>query len=125
MIAISAVLAVAPKCPFCLAAWLGTFGLATVPDSVYSGWLAPVTAASLALTVALLAFRGGGPRRYGPALLGLLGGLAIIIGKFILDHQTLLYAGIAALLAAAVWRAGLSAPTPAELCGRCASTSRP
>lgn len=119
MIISSAVLAVAPKCPFCLAAFFGTFGLATVSDSVYRVWLPPVTAAWLALTVAMLAFQFGGQRRYGPAVLGLFAGLAVFSGKFMLDDQALVYAGIAALLGAAVWRAWVRKATSSEICTQC------
>jgi hypothetical protein len=106
----SALIAVAPKCPVCLGALFGIFGAATVSGSVYHVWLPPLTAIWLALTVGALAFQNGGQRRYAPALLGLFAGLAVFIGKFILNEQALVYAGVAALLAAAVWRAWSRTP---------------
>lgn len=125
MIISSAVLAVAPKCPFCLAAFFGSFGLATVSASVYRVWLAPVIAAWLALTVVALAFQCRGQRRYGPAVLGLFAGLAVFTGKFILEDQAIVYAGIAALLGAAVWRAWVRKSTSSEVCAQCDSVPLP
>ena len=117
----SAVLAVAPKCPVCLGALFGIFGVATVSGSVYHVWLPTLTAIWLALTVGLLAFRssGGGQRRYGPALLALFAGLAVFVGKFIFNEQALVYAGIAALLGAAVWRAWLRTSASSASCLQC------
>jgi hypothetical protein len=119
MVISSALLAVAPKCPLCLYAFFSTFGVATVSGSVYRVWLPPLTAIWLALTVAMLALRSGGGRRYGPAVLGLVAGLAVFAGKFILADQALVYAGIAALLGAAVWRAWFRTPTSSEICTQC------
>jgi hypothetical protein len=119
MVIVSAVLAVAPKCPFCLWALFGTFGVAAMSGSVYRVWLPPITAIWLALSVGALVFRSGGQRRYGPALLALFAGLAVFVGKFILNIHALVYVGIAALLGAAVWRVWLSAPATSELCTRC------
>ncbi len=118
MVISSAVIAVAPKCPICFFAYFGIFGVATAAVSVYRVWLAPLTAIWLALTVGVLAFQSGGQRRYGPALLGLLAGLAVFVGKFILNEQGLVHIGIAALLGAAVWRVWLRRSS-SEGCQQC------
>ena len=107
----SALLAVAPKCPICFLAYFGIFGVATASASVYRVWLPPLTAIWLALTVGMLFFQRGGRRRYGPALLGVVAGLAVFAGKFVIDYQALVYAGIAALVAAVVWRTWSRRPT--------------
>jgi len=99
----SALLAIAPKCPICFLAYFGIFGVATTSASVYRVWLPPVTAMWLAFTVGMLAFRSG-KRRYRLALLGFFGALGVFLGKFLAEDQALVYAGIAALVGAVVWR---------------------
>src|SRR2546425_8147292 len=113
----SALLAIAPKCPICFLAYFGIFGVATTSASVYRVWLPPVTAIWLAFTVAMLTFRSG-KRRYGLALLGFFGALGVVLGKFIVEDQGLVYAGIAALVGAVVWRSFGSA-TSSESCPPC------
>src|SRR5712691_6152900 len=117
MVISSAVLAVAPKCPICFLAYFGIFGVATTSASVYRAWLPPVTAMWLTFTVAMLTFRSG-KRRYGLALLGFFGALGVFLGKFVVGDQGLVYAGIAALVGAVVWRSFGSA-TSSEFCPPC------
>src|SRR6266550_9545026 len=107
----SILLAVAPKCPVCFLAYFGIFGVATASVSTYRAWLPPITAVWLALTVAMLAFQRRGQRRYGPALLGLLASLTILVGRFGLNDQAFVYTGISALVVAVVWRVWLQKPT--------------
>ncbi|WP_420127143.1 hypothetical protein [Longimicrobium sp.] len=92
-------LAALPKCPLCLLAWAGVAGSAGFA-SAYGAWLLPATAAALAVTVGALAAGGAGA---GPVLLALAGAAATLGGKFRLDQPSLLYAGLAALLAATLW----------------------
>jgi hypothetical protein len=111
--------AVAPKCPICFLAYFGIFGVATASASAYRVWLPPITGFWLALTVALLAFQRRGKRRYGPAALGFVAALMLMTGKFVLDNHALIYAGIVALLGAAVWRSLMQEPISTEACSRC------
>lgn len=98
----SLALALAPKCPACLLAYVGVAGSMSA-SSVYSAWLAPVTAVSLALAVSGLAVRAWGRRRFGPLLLALLAAVSIFAGRFTLHQKPFVYAGMAALAAAALW----------------------
>ena len=115
----SAVFAVAPKCPICFLAYLGFFGVATSSAAVYRAWLPPITTLWLALTIAMLAFQQRGKRRYRPALIGFVAALLLLIGKFVVDSQLMTFAGIIALLAAAVWRSRIQAQISGEVCSRC------
>jgi membrane protein implicated in regulation of membrane protease activity len=115
----SVFLAVAPKCPICFFAYFGIFGVATASASVYRVWLPPLTAIWLALTVGMLFFQRGGQRRYGPGLLGIFAGLAVFAGRFLVDYQALVYAGIAALVVAVVWRTWSRRSASAESCSQC------
>jgi len=114
----SAFLVVAPKCPFCFLAYFGIFGVATASASVYSVWLPPLTAIWVVLTIGMLFFRPGGHNRYGPGLVGIFGGFAVLVGRFVIDYRALVYAGVAALLAAVVWRTW-SRRLSTELCAQC------
>lgn len=100
-------------------AFFGAVGSAAVTAPFYRAWLPPLTAIWLGLTVGVLALPSGGGRRYGPVLLGLLAGLAVFGGKFVLDNQALIYVGIAALLGAAIWRAWQPTPAAHEGCAPC------
>jgi hypothetical protein len=71
----------------------------------------------LGFTVAMLTFRSG-KRRSGLALLGFLGAVGIFLGKFVVEDQALVYAGIAALVGAVVWRS-LGRATSREFCPSC------
>lgn len=125
MVVSSVALALAPKCPFCLLAFFGTFGATAAIAPFYEAWLSPLTAIWLILTVGVLAWPRGGQTRYGPLLLGLAAGLAVFGGKFIGDNPRMVYAGIAALFGAAVWRAWRRPPAARELCARCTGSPSP
>ena len=115
----SALLAVAPKCPICFLAYFGIFGVATASASVYHVWLPPLTAIWLALTVATLFFRLSDQRRYGPGWLGIFAAFAVLVGRFVADYPALVYAGIAALVIAVIWRTWTRSSASPESCARC------
>jgi hypothetical protein len=108
LVAGSLLLALAPKCPFCVLAYFGVVGAAG-SLSAWGAWLAPMTTLSLTLTIFALGWRTGG--RMGPAILGSAGAVVILAGKFLFDQRLILAAGLLALLAAAVWRARLTPPS--------------
>lgn len=115
-------LAALPKCPLCLLALAGVAGSAGFA-SAYGAWLLPATALALAVTVGALAFAGAGA---GPLLLAAAGAGATLAGKFRLDDPILLYAGLAALLAATAWSVLRKRPLPARACqGACAAAAPP
>jgi hypothetical protein len=96
--------ALAPKCPLCVAAYLGVLGSlggAVWPRIV---WGAPLMAA--ALVVALAAFTWRSPRRlgHGPLWLGASGGAVLLAGKISSEgSMILLPLGAALLLGASIW----------------------
>lgn len=115
----SALFAFAPKCPICFLAYFGVFGVATASASVYRAWLPPITAVWLALIIAMLAFQRRGKRRYGPAIMGFIAALLLLVGKFVVDSQAMTLAGIIAFLGAAAWRSRNQPPISTEGCSRC------
>lgn len=120
----SALFAVAPKCPICFLAYFGIFGVATASASVYRAWLPPITALWLALTIAMLAFQRRGQRRYGPAIMGFIAALLLLVGKFVVDSQAMTLVGIIALLGAAAWRSRMQQPISTEECPQCEELER-
>ena len=119
MVLSSIVLAVAPKCPICFLAYFGIFGVATSSASVYRVWLPPLTGLWLALTVGMLAIRRGARHRHGPVALGIVAALAVYGGKFIINDMALVYGGIAALVAAVIWRFWFRDPISSASCVPC------
>ena len=120
MLAVSSgLLALAPKCPICFLAYFGIFGVAASSASAYRAWLPPITAFWLLLTVAVLAFRTDRKRRYGLIALGVVAGLSVFAGKFIVASQLMLYAGMSGLIIAAGCSAWLRTSTEPTSCSRC------
>jgi len=115
----STVIAIAPKCPICFLAYFGIFGVATASASAYRAWLPTVTAIWLTLTVAMLALRTDRRRRYGPLAMGVVAGLSVFAGKFIIASQLMLYAGVGALIIAAGWSAWSRTSAERASCVQC------
>lgn len=92
-------------CPACWPAYAGlmsSMGLGFLIDTTY---LLPLTGAFLSVAVGALAFRARLRRGYGPFLLGLLAGSAVLVGKFGLDIDPAMYGGLAMLVGASLWNA--------------------
>ncbi len=94
-----------PKCPLCVAAYLGVFGSLGAGSWVRAAWGPPLGAGLLAFTLGALALRARRSRDIRPLLLGLAGAATLLAGKFALDLPPLVYAGAALLLGASLWSA--------------------
>src|SRR5712692_4495535 len=99
--------AMLPKllCPLCwplYAAVVSSVGLGFLIGTTY---LLPITSIFLIMTLAVLGFRARQRRGYGPFLLGVAASVAILIGKFYLESNSLMYGGVGVLAAASVWNA--------------------
>ncbi|HET9229279.1 MAG TPA: hypothetical protein VFR31_21550 [Thermoanaerobaculia bacterium] len=117
-ILVSLGLAVAPKCPACLLAYVGLVGSATFSTyAVYSSWLPPLMAGSLALSVGSLAWQARHDHFHGPTLTALVAAFAIFAGRFWLHQPPFVYTGMALLAGAALW----SALPRRALCAGCPS----
>lgn len=114
--------ALLPKvvCPACwpaYAAFLSSIGLGFLMQSV---WLLPLTAVFLLIAVGALAFRASARRGYGPAVLGVVASVLVLLGKFALESEALTYAAIGLLMAASVWNVW---PRRARSCAACATSN--
>lgn len=99
--------ALLPKltCPACWPAYAGLLSAMGFGFVNYTPYLLPLMAVFLVLTLAALAYRVRVRRGFGPVALGSVAAVIVLIGKFWLDSDTALYAGIALLVGASLWNA--------------------
>ena len=97
--------ALLPKlaCPACWPAYAGLLSALGLSFLMQSTWLLPLTAGFLALAVGGLAFRARKRRGYGPFAVGIVALPIVLLGKFSLESDAALYAGIGLLVAASLW----------------------
>ncbi len=98
-------LALLPRlaCPCQMPAYaglLGSAGLAFLMNTVY---LFPLTASCLTLAVGGLAVGAKRRQGYAPFWAGLFAAAVLLCGKFVIGWDSVVYGGIALLLAASVW----------------------
>jgi hypothetical protein len=96
-------IALLPKCPLCLAAWLGIIGSTSISSWVNRVWGAPLTAGFLSIAIGTIARRAWRRRDSRPLWLGLLGGAALLYGKCIVSAPLLLFAGLGLMIVAGFW----------------------
>lgn len=92
-------IALLPKCPMCLVAWLGLIGSASISSWVNRVWGAPLTAGFLSIAIGTIALRAWRRRDSRPVWLGVLGAAALLYGSVPL----LLFAGFGLMIVAAYW----------------------
>ena len=108
--------ALLPKlaCPLCwpIYSWIvSSVGLGFLISTKY---LLPLTIAFLILTLGALAHHSKQRRGYGPFVLGIVGVVVVLIGKFGLESNPVTFTGIVVLVVASAWNMW---PQPAvELC---------
>lgn len=111
--------ALLPKiaCPACWPAYAGLLSSAGLGFLGEASWLLPLTAAFLCVAVGAL--RARVRRGYGPFGLGLVASAVVLVGKFALDSDAAMYAGIGLLVAASLWNTW---PRAAAGCPACATS---
>lgn len=90
-------------CPACwpaYAAVLSSLGIGFLPSNRY---LFPLTLAFLAFYLGMLAWDARKRQRLGPLVLGGLASILLVAGRFVIDSNTALYAGITLLVTASIW----------------------
>ena len=97
--------AILPKCPLCLASYIGVFGAFGVSPLLYGFWIMPVALLASSATLVLLYLQARKNRQYLPLLPGLPAPLVIFAGKFYFDSDRLIYAGLVLLLISSLWLA--------------------
>ena len=92
-------------CPACwpaYAALLSSLGIGFLPTDKY---LIPLTGVFLVFALAMLAWQARRRSRIGPLVLGSIGAVVIVLGRFVLQLDFVLYSGLAVFVSAAVWNA--------------------
>lgn len=70
-----------------------------------TAYLLPLTVFFLALSVGALALQANKRRGYGPFVLGILAGLILLVGKFVVDSAAAVLGSAGLLIGAAIWNA--------------------
>jgi mercuric ion transport protein len=115
--------ALVPKvvCPLCWPAYGAVLTATGFAFLMEDRWLLPISLAMLAAAVAAMAWRAKARRGYGPATAGLSAAALVVAGRFALSSSLLTYAGVAALIAAALWNVWPRREAPT--CGACTSST--
>lgn len=101
--AIGAVLIPGVSCPLCWPAYAGLLSSLGLGFVNYTPYLFPLTLLCLAVAVFSLGFRARRRHGYGPLVLGFVGAVIILTGKFILAWKAVTYGGIVFLVSACIW----------------------
>ena len=86
-----------------------------------TAYLLPLTVGSLVVAVGALGFRASVRHGFAPLMVGVGAGVALIVGRFILEMDWISYTAVAALIGASVWnawpikRATSASDVPAEV----------
>jgi len=100
-----ALLSVLPlvSCPSCWPAYAGLLGSLGVPFLMDASSMLPLTVGALLLALVSLGYRAHRRRDFGPLLLGAVAAGGILLGKFEFELNSVVYTGIALLVAASAW----------------------
>lgn len=91
------------SCPSCWPAYAGVLSALGVPFLLDTQWLIAATIAALGVSVAALGASARRRRRYGPVVAGATAAMAILVGKFVVESEVVVYPGTAVLVASSIW----------------------
>jgi mercuric ion transport protein len=77
-------------------------GMTFLLDMVY---LLPLTIFCLIVSVGALGFRASRRRGYAPFALGIVAGVLLLVGKFVVESDVAVYSSVGLLIAASFWNA--------------------
>ena len=117
--AIGAVLIPGLSCPLCWPAYAGLLSSLGLGFVNYTPYLFPLTLLCLAVAVLSLGFRAQRRHGYGPLIIGFVGGVIILTGKFILTRQAVTYVGIVFLVSACIWNLWPRRTISGDSCSDC------
>jgi mercuric ion transport protein len=110
-------------CPACwpgYAALLSSLGVGFLPTAPY---LLPLTLVGLAIPIGVLAVVARGGHGLPPLVLGVIGSILLVVGRFALDSNSLLFLGTMGLVAASLWNAWPRRRRSAGSCPACSVIS--
>lgn len=109
-------------CPACWPAYAGLLSAMGLGFLIQARYLLPLTIVFLALALGAIGWRAKSRHGYGPLLLGGVGSVVLLVGKFHFELDPAMWSGVAALVAASLWNAW-PRPVPtvtSEACPACA-----
>ena len=92
-------------CPACWPAYTGLLGSLGLGFINYGPWLMPVTAFFLLIALTTLGVEAYKRQFFWPFIIGLNGAAILMIGKFLVRSDPVLYSGIALIIGASIWTA--------------------
>jgi len=117
-------------CPACwpgYAAVLSSFGIGFLPSNRY---LLPFTVTFLVIYLFMLTWEARKRNHFRPLVLGTIGSVVLVVGRFALESNPLLYSGVAILITASIWNAWPTIRTkwfasqePSKGCPACSGSS--
>jgi mercuric ion transport protein len=113
--------AMLPKlvCPMCWPLYAGIVSSIGFGFLIGTAYLFPITSIFLILTLAVLGFRAKQRQGYSPLVVDAFGSAAVLVGKFLLASNPVMYGGVGLLMVATVWNAW-PRPTNTAVCSSCA-----
>jgi mercuric ion transport protein len=100
--------ALLPKvvCAACWPAYTAALGAAGIEFFNYTPYIVPLTSFALVVALGSLALLAWRRQRLAPIIFGLAAAMAIIVGKFTLESNLMLYAGLGTLMITSLfpWR---------------------
>lgn len=96
------IVAVLPKCPLCLAAYLSVLGFVGISPLQYGSWILPLVSFFSAVTLFIFFRQAKRTARYFLFFLSLVGLIFIPLGKFYLEYNLLTYVGAGILVISAI-----------------------
>lgn len=90
-------------CPVCWPAYAGLLSSVGLGFLISTRYLFPLTAVFLALALGALALRAGRRHGYGPFVLGLVAAIGVLLAKFVLGSDSIVYGSLGLLVAASLW----------------------
>lgn len=106
-------------CPACWPAYAGLLSALGIGFFNYTPYLLPLMIIFVMITLSALGYRAKERHGYHPLILGIFSSIILIIGKFVLDSNWILYGGIAILIAASVWNSWPVKQLQKDTCSSC------
>lgn len=111
-------------CPLCLPAYAGFLSAVGLGFLLQARYLLPLMVTFLILALLALAYRAHRRRSYAPLVVGAVASAAIVVGRFILVFDGVVYFGVALLIVASIWNAIPRKATHTATCSSCAPTDK-
>ncbi|MFQ5535720.1 MAG: hypothetical protein ACE5EM_13010 [Sphingomonadales bacterium] len=108
-------------CPICMAGTVGVLSSLGLGFMLETRYLLPIIVGFLSMALLTLGYKARARRGYGPLSVGVAAAAAILAGKFLIASDLPLYAGLAGLSGAAVWKAWPIKNRPSGRCPVCDS----